>query len=127
MFLITALAFCSCSKKTYSFKKTVDDIKSIEIVFAESSLDYTVLKTLSNVEKNDFIDQFQKIEFHNYYVGDPMSVTGNAVKITYYNGDYEIICYFWSEYVKNGEVYYVRKSCDEKMLTELIDSFLQEP
>lgn len=54
-----------------------------------------------------------------------MSVSGNAVKITYQNGEYEIICHYWAEYVKNGEVYFVRKSCDEKDFNELIDNFLE--
>ena len=54
-----------------------------------------------------------------------MSVNGNAVKITYLNGDYEMICYYWAEYVKNGEAYSVRNSCDEKEFNELLNSFLE--
>ena len=54
-----------------------------------------------------------------------MSVNGNAVKISYQNGDYEMVCYYWAEYVKNGEVYFIRKSCDEKEFNELLNSFLK--
>lgn len=107
------------------FKNPVDEIASIEIVSAENSLEYTVTKTLSEKEKNEFIEKFQAIRFDSYLIGDPMSVNGNAVKITYLNGDYEMICYYWAEYVKNGEVYSVRNSCDEKEFNELLNSFLE--
>ncbi len=96
------------------FQKSVNEIESVEIVSAENSLAFTVIKTLSETEKNNFLEQFQRIPFDSYVVGDPMSVNGNAVKITYQNGDYEIICDYWAEYIKDGEVYFVRKSCDEK-------------
>ena len=35
----------SCSAKSYSFKESIDEIESIEIVSAENSLEFTVLKT----------------------------------------------------------------------------------
>jgi hypothetical protein len=114
-----------CSSKPYEFENPVDEIESIEIVFAENSLEYTVVKTLSETEKNDFIEKFQKIEFDRYIIGDPMSVYGNAVKISYQNGDYEMVCYCWADYVKNGEVYFRWKNCDEKEFNELLNSFLK--
>ncbi|MBE6904628.1 MAG: hypothetical protein E7480_08510 [Ruminococcaceae bacterium] len=123
--LFSLLSFTSCSEKTYSLRNPVDEIESIEIVFAENSLEFTVTKTLSEEEREAFFEQFQKIEFENYFLGDPMLVNGNSVKITYQNGDYEMICYRWAEYVKNGEIYFVRKHCDEKTFNELINSFLE--
>lgn len=123
--LFVLLYFTSCSEKTYALKNSVEQIESIEIVSAENSLEFTVTKTLSETEENDFLEKFQTIKFDSYFVGDPMSVNGNAVKITYQNGDYEMICYYWAEYVKNGEVYFVRKSCDEKEFDELLNSFLE--
>lgn len=122
---LVLLSCTGCSEKAYEFKNSVDKIESIEIVLAENSLEFTVLKTFSETEKNDFIEKFQAIKFYNYFMGDPMSVNGNAVKITYQNGDYEMICYNWAEYVKNGEVYFIRKSCDEKEFNELLDNFLE--
>ncbi len=95
-FLLILLIFTGCSKKTYLFKNPVDEIKSIEIVSAENSLEFTVTKTLSEAEKNDFLEQFQVMKFDSYYVGDPVSINGNAVKITYQNGDYEMICHYWA-------------------------------
>ncbi len=114
LILLVLLTFTGCGEKTYLFQKSVNEIESVEIVSAENSLAFTVIKTLSETEKNNFLEQFQRIPFDSYVVGDPMSVNGNAVKITYQNGDYEIICDYWAEYIKDGEVYFVRKSCDEK-------------
>lgn len=125
LFLLILLMFFGCSKKTYVFKDSIDKIESIEIVSAENSLEFTIIKTLSETEKNDFLEKFQMIKFNSYYIGDPMEISGNAVKITYQNGDYEIICYYWAEYVKNGEVYFVRKSCDEKDFNDLLNIFLE--
>ena len=123
--LLALLVVTGCSEKAYLLKNPIDEIESIEIVLAENSLEFTVTKTLSETEKDSFLEQFQKMNFNSYYIGDPMSVNGNAVKITYQNGDYEMICYYWAEYVKNGEIYYVRKSCNEEDFNELLNSFLE--
>lgn len=124
--LLVLLPFTACSKKTYVFKNSVEQIESIEIVSAENSLEFTVIKILAETEKTDFLERFQAIQFDSYFFGDPMHVNGNAVKITYRTGDYEMICSFWAEYVKNGDIYFVRKSCDEKEFDELINSFLEQ-
>lgn len=120
--LLVLLTFTGCSGKLYSFKESIDEIESIEIVSAESSLDYAVVKTLSETEKNDFLQQFQKIEF-NKYLGDPPGVHGDSIKITYQSGFYEIICYFDSEYVKNGITQFGWNRCDEESFNNLINDF----
>ncbi len=121
--LLVMLSFTGCGGSAYSFRNPVDEIERIEIVSAESSFEYTVIKALSEAEKSDFLERFQTIKFNAYYYGDPMSVSGNAIKITYQNGDYEMICYFWAEYVKNGEIYFNRRHCDEAVFHALIDDF----
>ena len=40
-----------CGSRTYTFKKPIDEIESIEIVSAESCLRFTVIKSLSETEK----------------------------------------------------------------------------
>ena len=122
--LVLVFLFTACREKTYVFKQPIDKIASVEIVSAKNSLEFSVIKELSQAEKNDFIERFQAVNFQNYLIGDPMSVSGNAVKISYQNGDYEMICHYWSEYVKNGEVYFIRKSCDENEYNELLNDFL---
>lgn len=125
LFLLMFITLTGCSGDLYSFSESIDEIESIELVKAEDSLDFTVKKTLSEKEKNNFIEQFQKINFTDYYIGDPMSVAGNAIKITYRTGNYEMICHYWSEYVKDGVIYYRWKSCGEDEFNELFNNFLE--
>ena len=127
---IFLLFFClilltGCSSKPYEFEKSIDEIQSIEIVSAVDGLNYTVLKTLSEEEKKVFLEQFAKIEFDKY-IGDPPGVHGNSIKINYSNDEYEIITWFDSEYVKNGESFFRGKDCDEKEFNELLNGFLSE-
>ena len=51
------ILFTCCSSKPYEFENPVDEFEIIEIVFAENRLEYTVVKTLSETEKNDFIEK----------------------------------------------------------------------
>ncbi|MBE6649625.1 MAG: hypothetical protein E7614_08960 [Ruminococcaceae bacterium] len=126
LFLCILLFFTACGTKPYSFEKSIDEIQSVEIVFAKSSLDFTVIKTLSETEKNVFFEQYQEIGFHRYYIGDPMSIYGDAIKITYQNGDYEMICHYWSEYVEDGRIHFGWKNCNEEEFNKLLNKFLSE-
>lgn len=124
LFLPVLFSLTSCSAKPYPFQAQIDEIESIEIVSAESCLEYTVVKVLSEAEKDRFLKQFNEIKFRDYYMGDPMSVHGDTIKITYRSGVYEMICFFWSEYVENGDIYFVSKYCDEKAFNNLLNNFL---
>lgn len=124
LFVLALLMFTGCGATTYSFKESVDEIDSIEIVSAENSLEFTVTKTLSETEKNDFLEQFRSIEFKNY-IGDPPAVHGDAIKITYQSGNYEMISYYANEYVKNGEIHFLWRCCDEEDFNKLLNNFLE--
>lgn len=118
------VAFTGCSKEPYPFKEPINEIDSVEIVSAENSLNYTVIKTLSETEKNNFLEQFQKIKFQQY-LGDPPGVHGNSIKITYQSGVYEIICYYSAEYVEDGVPHFLWEYCDEEDFNKLISNFLE--
>lgn len=123
--LITVfLSSCFFPDKPYSFYQSEDQISSIEIVYAENELNHRVIKTLSEKEKEEFLIKFQRIKFRKF-LGDPSIVHGDAIKINYHNGGYEIICWFTAEYVENGLVRYGLRSCDKEEFTELI-SFFQD-
>ena len=124
LILTIILSFVGCGEKNYTFKDNIENITGVEIVFAKNSSDYSVEKSLSDSEIKKFLEMFKTIEFKTYYFGDPMSVGGNAVKINYISGDYEIICYHWAEYIKDGEIYPIRKSCDEKEFNNLLNAFM---
>ena len=119
------LTFVGCESKSYVLKNSVEEIESIEIVYAESSTAFSTLKKLSEDEKADFLTKFQKLKFSSYYFGDPMSVSGRTIKITYRNGNYEMICHYWAEYVKDGEIYFIKRNCDEDEFNSFIDFYME--
>ena len=90
----------------------------------QSETKETIEKTLSEIEKEDFFEQFQGIKFSKY-LGDPPGVHGDAIKINYQSGAYEIICYFSAEYVENGVTHFLWKRCNETDFNELLSSFLE--
>ena len=120
---IILLSLTSCGEQSYDFKKPIEEIERIEIISAKNRDEVYLIKTLSKDEQSDFIKKFQEIKFNSYVIGDPMSVSGNAVKITYQNGDYEIICYRCAEYIKDQEIYFLGKHCSEEEFNALIDEF----
>ena len=108
----------------YELHQPADEIDRIELVAAENSQQFTVLKTLPDTERADFLTQFLQLPFDTYYIGDPMSVEGDAIRIVYGNGDYEMICHHWAEYVTDGSAYFVRKNCVNEDFYNLWNRFL---
>lgn len=121
--VLVLISLSNCKGKSISFKEPVDEVESIEIVSAESSLEFTVLKTLSEKEEKALLNKLQHIEFHKYF-GDPPKLRGDSIRITYQSGAYEMICFYTAEYVENGEIQFLWERCNEKEFNELIENFL---
>lgn len=121
--LLLLFTLVSCIKATYPFIHPTDEIDRIEIVDAEDIYTFTVKKTLSDEEKDEFLKQFQKIKFTRYIIGDPLLVGGECIKITYQSGDYEMVCHFWNEYVQNGQCHYGWYNCDQQKFLDLLNQF----
>ena len=115
LFSLVLVCLTGCGGREYSFKEPIDEIESIE---------FTVIKTLSEEEKKDFLEQFQAIEFYGYF-GDPDNLYGDSIKITYKNGTYEMVCFYTAEYVEDGEIHFLWESCDEEEFNALLNSFLE--
>lgn len=120
--IFTACIFTGCTEKPFSFKEPMSEIESVEIVSAESSLEYTIVKTLSQQEVDAFIEAFSEIEFRRY-LGDPPGLRGDAIKITYESGIYVMIDDFATEYVEDGRRQYLHKSCGKEAFTDLLEQF----
>ena len=124
LFSLVLVCLTGCVGREYPFKEPIDEIESIEIVWAENSLEFTVIKTLSEEEKEDFLDKFQKMKFHKNFF-DPIAVYGNVIKITYKSGIYEMICFYETVYVEGGFIQYRLVGCDEEEFNALLNSFLE--
>lgn len=123
--LLFCMAFTGCEKKPYKFEQSVDEIEKIEIVELKSVFDFTVIKTISEIEKTDFMEQLQTINFSCYY-GNPRNIAGVAIKITYNNEIYEVISYKTGKRVVGEKVSTVRKWCEEEDFNKLLNNFLND-
>jgi hypothetical protein len=111
-----------CSKTPYPFLHSTDDLVRIELGWAEDALNYSVDKALTEAEMSAFLADLQEIGF-NKVVWNPTYVHGNAIIPTYANGDYEVICHFWNDRVKNGDVYFGWHQCDEQAFNEFFTRY----
>lgn len=125
LILLSLLLLTGCQPEAYELKEAAAAVTGIELVHAEDSRNFTVIKALSETERQDFLPQLQRLQTHSYMLGDPLSVSGDAIKITYENGNYEIICDCWAEYVTDGAVYFIRKNVDDAEFRQLWDTFAE--
>ena len=119
LFLLLPLSGC---RTTYTLRESANTITQIELVSAEDCFEYTVVKTLSETEKEDFLNRIQYTEFRRR-IGDPIRLRGDSIKITYESGNYDIICGHASEYVKDGERYYNPSICDKDAFVALFNDY----
>ncbi len=130
MSLCFLLFITGCMQTTYSLQQPRDSIERVEIVdisvdMYNDSSEYSVVKVLSFEEEESLLKELETITFKNY-IGDPAAASGRSVRICYYDGSYEIICFFSCEYIKDGLVTYIRRGCDESQFSALLDMFLSE-
>ena len=87
MFLLSG-----CNKTDFPFIQPTRDIVKIELViYNYPSDEITVIKELSNDEFTSFIRDFKNMDCF-LCLGDPETMwTSEGIKITYKNGDYQII------------------------------------
>ena len=117
--------------ETYNFKHPTDDIIEISIVelsFGENGkLIETKIRQIADTES--FLADFKKIECYMYF-GDPLGVTPEGVedtviKITYENGEYELINWKGqAEYTSEKGLIYYAGYCvfDEKQFESLLEN-----
>ena len=124
------LVFTSCDKDRFSrrsfiYNQPKETITEIDIVYVWNR-DIEVLQTISEDEKEAFLNAFDQLIFAPYLLGEPMGIWGTCIRITYENGSYELVNSIWSEYYEHpGESgWFGWKYCtDEARFQELIDKY----
>ncbi len=122
LLLSVLLSLASCGSRPFSYVEPSEEIVAMELVSAKSSLDYTVTKTLFGTERMDLMKRLQQTEFHKC-LSAPPDLSGNAIKITYLSGAYEMIGLGTVEYVKNNEIMYRWIACDDAVFQELFNRY----
>ncbi len=124
--LLFAFTLTACSTShTYSFMQNTSEIVEIEIGEINNEDTFTATYVLSESEMSTFISDFEKIEFHTYRLGDPSFLNGTTIKITYKNGDYELIAFNWAEQYSadNNSPSWNWNNCDKDDFQKLIDKY----
>lgn len=132
--LLVLLVSCTVP---YSFMHGEPDIDTIriEIVNLETSMggfegsayneEYiTVIKVIEHDKIDEFLSDFKKIKSYQPNFGSRIdSISGEAICITYQNGDIELITHHGTATVKNGEIQNQTTTFDSEDFSALIDKY----
>ena len=138
-FLILALVSCSVP---YRFSQDVSDPQEVSIEIVE--LDYVgdeysgyyepysedkalVLMTVSDGEKADFLSDFKKVKSYEPFIGEKIfDISGIAIRITYSNGDVDLITDFGVGKLSDGEFQVSTTTFDDDQFNALIEKYLSK-
>ena len=132
--LSVILVSCSTSYSFMHGEPDIDTIK-IEIVNLETDMGYhegvdyseeyiTVIKTIEIDKNEEFLSDFKKIKCYQPIVGSRInSISGKAIRITYANGDIELITDCGTATVQNGEICNSTTMFDSDEFSKLIDKY----
>ncbi len=121
----------------YSFMHGVPDIDTIqiEIVNLKTEMGYhagspyseenvSVIKVIENDKIEDFLSDFKKIKsYQPIFSGRIDSISGEAIRITYANGDIELITSYGAATVKNGEINNQNTTFDSDDFNALLEKY----
>ena len=136
--LICLLSFLlvSCAVP-YSFLHGEADIDTIqiEIVNLETAMGYhegspyneediSVIKVIESHRNKAFLSDFKKVKSYQPNFGSRIeSISGVAIRITYANGDVELITQYGTATVTNGKIWNHTTTFDKDGFSELIDKY----
>ncbi len=133
---LVSVLLVSCTAP-YSFMHGEPDIDTIkiEIVKLETAMGYhegspyneeniSVIKVIENDKKEEFLSDFKKIKSYQPNFGSRIdSISGEAIRITYANGDIELITHYGTATVKNGKIHVQTTTFDSDHFSELIHKY----
>ena len=126
----------------YEFAQEITDLENtqIEIIYLETGIgtnslgwvDYelvgdveiSVIRVLESNQKEAFVSDFKKVKSY-YPFGDPITqiAGGEIIRITYPDGEVELISDFGTANIKNGQIRVQNRSFKEKHFNALIDRY----
>lgn len=121
----------------YSLMKGVPDIDTIkiEIVNIEIEMGYhagsdyneesiSVIKVIERDKIEDFLSDFKKIKSYQPIFGSRIdSISGEAIRITYADGDIELITHYGTATVINGEIDNRTVTFDSEAFESLLEKY----
>ena len=121
----------------YSFMHGVPDVDTIKIetVNLETEMGYhagspyneeniSVIKVIETDKNEEFLSDFKRIKSYQPNFGSRIDcISGVAIRITYANGDIELITDYGTATVKNGVIRNETTTFDSDAFSELIDKY----
>lgn len=134
---VVAVLFASCSVP-YTFAQDMSDLDNIkiEIVNLECSMGYhsgepydeekvTVISVIEDREKEAFLADFEKIKSYQPNFGSRIdSIYGKAIRITYADGEIELITHYGTATVNNGKIWNQTTTFDSEAFAELLNKYI---
>ena len=111
------------------------DTIQIDIVNLETEMGYhagssyneeniSVIKVIGTDKNEAFLSDFKKIKSYQPIFGSRIDcISGVAIRITYANGDIELITDYGTATVENGEIHTQTTTFDSDAFSELIDKY----
>jgi hypothetical protein len=107
----------------FDYMQKVDEIVNIEIVEVDKN-DTTIKKDLNKDEENNIISDILKLKCYEYFNDPCCTISGDVVKITYSNGNYELISASSCEYFTNGKGCFRMIYFDTPAFNNLISKYI---
>ena len=115
--IAVALCYILVANRTYQFRQEFDQITKIEILEKEKPLSggydvpMKVLKTLDTSEHRAFIDDFMRVDGSRVGMDPPTDFGTYLIRITYRNGEIELISDSNNGYISVDGIVYTANYC----------------
>ncbi|MBE6683931.1 MAG: hypothetical protein E7595_07310 [Ruminococcaceae bacterium] len=132
--IIVILVSCTIPYSFMHGEPDIDTIK-IEIVNLETAMGYhegspyneeniSVIKVIENSKNQEFLSAFKEIKSYQANFGSRIDcISGEAIRITYKNGDIELITHYGTATVENGDISIQTITFDSVRFSEFLDKF----
>lgn len=133
---ILTMIFTSCSV-SYRFSQDMSDLDQIQMAIVDlktemgyhagspySEKEVTVIKAIETDKKEDFLSDFKTVKCYQPNFGSRIDcISGKAIRITYPNGEIELITHYGTATVKEGKIHTQTITFDVDDFSKLLDNY----
>lgn len=124
LMLLLPVTGCQFTYK-YELMQSSDEIVKISIVFLDDG-EIFVRKELSPEAGKEFLSEILGLSYYKYWNDPSTMLAGDAAKISYSNGDYEIISTEASAYFKGDHCRYIYGYFDRETFKNVFAPYIDQ-
>ena len=123
--IIILLSSCQSTFK-FELSKSLGEVDTIEIIeiFSDSG-EEKVLNKLDIEKASLLIDEIKKLSCYKDWNDPCQTLNGIAIKVIYFDGNYEIITSCANAVYSNGRISYGREYFDKSAFDDLITKYIE--